>query len=60
MTRWGVFVEVHIDGKIYVLRSTVPDDDTLDIKAMYRFSFIATTHGVPKLIECLSCAKCDG
>jgi hypothetical protein len=33
-TRWGVFVEVTIDGKIYCLRSTVPDDDTLDNKAM--------------------------
>jgi hypothetical protein len=33
-TGWGVFVEITIDGKIYCLRSTVPDEDTLDIKAM--------------------------
>jgi hypothetical protein len=31
---WGVFVEIQIDGKIYCLRATIPDDDTLDIKAM--------------------------
>jgi hypothetical protein len=34
MRRWGVFVEVQIQDKLYVLRSTVPDEDTLDIKAM--------------------------
>jgi hypothetical protein len=33
-TSWGVFVEITIDGKIDCLRATVPDDDTLDIKAM--------------------------
>jgi len=33
-TSWGVFVEITIDGKIYGLRSELPDDDTLDIKAM--------------------------
>jgi hypothetical protein len=27
-------VEITIDGKIYGLRSELPDDDTLDIKAM--------------------------
>ena len=33
-TKWGVFVEVTIDGTIYCIRSTVPDDDTLYIKSM--------------------------
>jgi hypothetical protein len=32
-TGWGVFVEITIDGKIYCLRSTVPDEP-LEIKAM--------------------------
>jgi hypothetical protein len=31
---WGVFVELRIGDKIYCLRASVPDDDTLDIKAM--------------------------
>jgi hypothetical protein len=31
---WGVFVELRIEDKIYCLRASVPDDDTLDIKAM--------------------------
>jgi hypothetical protein len=35
-TGWGVFVEITFDGKIYCYRSTVPDEDTLDIKAMDR------------------------
>ena len=30
----GGFVEIAFDGKIYCYRSTVPDEDTLDIKAM--------------------------
>jgi hypothetical protein len=34
LTQWGVFVEIQIDGKIYCLRATIPDDHTLDIKAM--------------------------
>ncbi len=33
-TGWGVFVEIAFDGEIYCYRSTVPDEDTLDIKAM--------------------------
>ena len=33
-TKWGVFVEISIDKQIYCLRATIPDDDTLDIKAM--------------------------
>jgi hypothetical protein len=32
--RWGVFVELQLEGNIYVFRATVPDEDTLDIKAM--------------------------
>jgi hypothetical protein len=32
-TGWGVFVEITIHGKIYCLRSTVPDEP-LEIKAM--------------------------
>jgi hypothetical protein len=32
--KWGVFVEVNVDGRIYSLRSRIPDEDTLDIKAM--------------------------
>ena len=30
---WGVLIEYCIDGKIYYFRSSVPDEDTLDIKA---------------------------
>ncbi len=27
-------MELQLEGKIYVFRATVPDEDTLDIKAM--------------------------
>jgi hypothetical protein len=33
-TKWGVFVELQLGDKLYVLRAEVPDEDTLDIKAM--------------------------
>ena len=33
-TKWGVFVEIRHKDSLYCLRSTIPDEDTLDIKAM--------------------------
>ena len=33
-TKWGVFVEIRHKDKLYCLRSTIPDEDALDIKAM--------------------------
>ena len=35
LTRWGVFVEIRVKDQLYCLRSTIPDEDALDIKAMH-------------------------
>ena len=33
-TVWGVIIEYSIDGKLYYFRAPIPDEDTLDIKAL--------------------------